>query len=86
MNRPLGKSVEQTPDKGNGDIEDLQRMVKKISNEIIDMERSEGEGNQGQRPYKPFIKRATKQTFAENSEEAKMIEFQMKGCKECRPL
>jgi hypothetical protein len=32
-------------------------MVKKLSNEIIDMKRSAGEGNQGQRPYKPFFKR-----------------------------
>jgi hypothetical protein len=31
-------------------------MVKNLSNEIIDMERSAGEGNQGQRPYKPFFK------------------------------
>jgi hypothetical protein len=32
-------------------------MVKKLSNEIIDMKRNEGEGNQGQRPYKTFFKR-----------------------------
>ena len=32
-------------------------MVKKLSNEIIDMKISAGEGNQGQRPYKPFFKR-----------------------------
>jgi hypothetical protein len=32
-------------------------MVKKLSNEIIDMKRNAGEGNQGQRPYKPFFKR-----------------------------
>jgi hypothetical protein len=57
LTRPPGKLVEQTPDKGNGDIEDLQCMVKKLSNEIIDMKRSAGEGNQGQRPYKPFFKR-----------------------------
>jgi hypothetical protein len=57
LTRPSGKPTEQTPDKGNGDIEDLQRMVKKLSNEIIDMKRSAGEGNLGQRPYKPFFKR-----------------------------
>ena len=28
-----------------------------------------------------FIKRATKKTLADNFEEAKTIEFQMKGCK-----
>jgi hypothetical protein len=32
-------------------------MVKKLSTEIINMKRSVGEGNQGQRPYKPFFKR-----------------------------
>jgi hypothetical protein len=32
-------------------------MVKKLSNEIIDMRRNVGEGNQGQNPYKPFFKR-----------------------------
>jgi hypothetical protein len=57
LTRPSGKQAEQTPDKGNGDIEDLQCMVKKLSNEIIDMKRNAGEGNQGQRPYKPFFKR-----------------------------
>jgi len=31
-------------------------MVKQLSNENIDMKRSVGEGNQGQRPYKPFFK------------------------------
>ena len=29
-----------------------------------------------------FVKRAAKQTLTENFEEAKTIEFQMKGCKE----
>ena len=29
---------------------------KKLANEIIDMKRNIGEGNQNQRPYKPFLK------------------------------
>jgi hypothetical protein len=33
-----------------------------------------------------FVKRASKQYLVENFEEAKMIEFQMKGCKEGQPL
>ena len=53
--RPPRKQIEQGPEKGSGDIEYLQRMVKKLSNKIIDMKRSAGEGNQGQRPYKPFF-------------------------------
>jgi hypothetical protein len=57
LTRLSGKQVEQTLDKGNGDIEDLQRMVKKLSNKIIDMKRNTGEGNQGHSPYKPFFKR-----------------------------
>jgi hypothetical protein len=57
LTRLPGKPDEQTLDKGNGDIEDLQHMAKKFSNEIIDMKRSAGEGNLGQRPYKPFFKR-----------------------------
>jgi hypothetical protein len=56
LTRPPGKQIEQGPEKGSGDIEDLQCMVKKLSNEIIDMKRSAREGNQGQRPYKPFFK------------------------------
>jgi hypothetical protein len=53
--RPPGKQAKQGPKKESGDIEDLQRMIKKFSNEIIDMKRSVGEGIQGQRPYKPFF-------------------------------
>ena len=56
MTRPPRKQTEQAPEKGSGEIKDLQRMVKKLSNEIIDMKRNIGEGNQGQRPYKPFFK------------------------------
>jgi hypothetical protein len=55
LTRPLGKQMEKGPEKGSGDIEYLQRMVKKFSNEIIDMKRSSGEGSQGHRPYKPFF-------------------------------
>jgi hypothetical protein len=54
---PPGKKIDPIPDKGNGDIEYLQRMVKKLSNKIIDMKRNAGEGNLGQRPYKPLFKR-----------------------------
>jgi hypothetical protein len=32
-------------------------MIKKLSNEIVDMKRSVGEGNQVQRPYESFFKR-----------------------------
>jgi hypothetical protein len=57
LTRPPWKQAEQAPEKESGEIEDLQRMVKKLSNKIIDMKRSLGEGNQCQRPYKPLFKR-----------------------------
>jgi hypothetical protein len=57
LTRPLGKQVEQAPEKGNVDIEYLQCLVKKLSNDIIYMKRNTGEGNQGQIPYKTFFKR-----------------------------
>jgi hypothetical protein len=36
-------------------MERLQRMVKKLSNEIVDMKRNTGEGTSNPRPYKPFL-------------------------------
>jgi hypothetical protein len=56
LTRPLGKQTEQGPEKEGGDLENLQRMIKKLSNEIVDMKRSVGEGNQIQSPYKLFFK------------------------------
>jgi hypothetical protein len=56
LTRPSGEPTDQNPNKGNGDIEDLQRLVNKLSSEIIDVKRSAGEGNQGQNPYNPFFK------------------------------
>jgi hypothetical protein len=38
-------------------MESLQRMVKKLSNEIIDMKRNEGEGTSNPRPYKHFFRK-----------------------------
>jgi hypothetical protein len=46
LTRPLGKQTEQTSEKGSGEIEDLQCMVKKLSKKIIDMKISTGAGNQ----------------------------------------
>jgi hypothetical protein len=45
--RPPGKQTEQGPEKGSEDLEDLQRMIKKLSNEIVDMKRTVREVNQG---------------------------------------
>jgi hypothetical protein len=38
-------------------LESLQRMVKKLSNKIVDMKRNAGEGTSNPRPYKPFFRR-----------------------------
>jgi len=57
LDRPLGKQIESTPDKGNGEIEYIQCMINKLSNEIIYMKRNATEGDIGQRPYNPFFKR-----------------------------
>ena len=57
LTRTPGKKSEQAPEKGSGDIEHLKCMVKKLSKKNIEMKISVGEGNQGQRPYKPFFKR-----------------------------
>jgi hypothetical protein len=56
LTRPSGKQVEQTPDKGNGDIEDLQCMVKKLSNEIIDMKRMQGRETKAKGPISLSLK------------------------------
>jgi len=55
LTKPPSKKIEQGLEKGSGDIEDLQRMINKLSNEIIDMKISAREGNQGKRPYKPLF-------------------------------
>jgi hypothetical protein len=54
--RPLGKQVEQNIEKESVYMESLQRMIKKYSNEIVDMKRNEGEGTSNQRPYRPFFR------------------------------
>jgi hypothetical protein len=56
FSRPSGKPAEQTPDKGNGDIEDLQCMVKKLSNEIIDMKRVQGRETKAKIPISLSLK------------------------------
>jgi len=55
LTRPPRKQTEQGTQKEGGDLENLQRIIKKLSNEIVDMKRSDGEGNQNQRLYKPFF-------------------------------
>jgi hypothetical protein len=56
LTRPLVKKTKLGLDKEGGDLKKLQQMTKKISNEIVDMKRSVGEGNQNKIPYKPFFK------------------------------
>jgi hypothetical protein len=51
-----GKQVDQNNEKDSTDMESLQRMIKKLSNEIVDMKINVGEGTSNQRPYRPFFK------------------------------
>jgi hypothetical protein len=53
----LGKQTEQNIEKDNTNMERLQRMVKKFSNEIVDMKRNAGEDTSNPRPYKPFFRK-----------------------------
>jgi hypothetical protein len=57
LTRPPIKQTELGLDKEGGDLENLQRMIKKLSNKIIDMKRSVGEGNQNKIPYKTLFNR-----------------------------
>jgi hypothetical protein len=52
-----GKQTEHNTEKDNADMESLQRMVKKLSNEIVDMKRNAGEGTSNPRSYKPFFRK-----------------------------
>jgi hypothetical protein len=44
-------------DKDSMDMESMQRMIKRLSNEVIDMKMNNGEGTSNQRPYRPFFRR-----------------------------
>jgi hypothetical protein len=55
LTRPPVKQIELGPNKEGGYLEIQQWMIKKLSNDIIDMKMSVGEGNQNQRFYKPFF-------------------------------
>jgi hypothetical protein len=50
LTRTPGKQVEQQIEKDNTNMDSLQRMVKKFSNEIVDMKRNAGEGTSNPRP------------------------------------
>jgi hypothetical protein len=56
LTRLPGKQTEQGPKKGSGDIEYLQRMVKKLPNEIIDMKISAGKEMKARGPINHFLK------------------------------
>jgi hypothetical protein len=56
LNIPPGKPTEQGPKNGSGDIEYLQRMIKKLSNEIVDMKRSAGKETKVKGLIKPFLR------------------------------
>jgi hypothetical protein len=55
LTRSPVKKTELGPDK-EGDLENLQWMIKKLSNEIVGMKRSVGEGNQIKDLINPSLK------------------------------
>jgi len=57
LTRTPDKQDEHDFEEDNVDMESLQRMVKKLSNEIVDMKRNVGEGTSNPRHYKPFFKK-----------------------------
>jgi hypothetical protein len=57
LTRPPGKKDEQHIEKDNTYMESLQRMVNKLSNEIINMKINPGEGTSNVGPYKHFFRK-----------------------------
>jgi len=51
-------SKQPTYDRENNsmDMESMQKMIKKLSNEIVDIKRSIREGTSNKKPYSPFVK------------------------------
>jgi len=55
--RPQPKETIEGKNKDAMNMVSKQRMIKYLSNDIIDMKRNIGEGTSNQRPYKPFLRR-----------------------------
>ena len=53
------KTNTEKKDKDPTDMESMQRVLKQIKNELIDLKKSKGEGN---KPFKPFMKKRTDST------------------------
>ena len=55
-NNEISKSELDKKDKDPTDMESMQRIIKQLTNEIIDLKNNKGEGN---KPFKPFLKKKT---------------------------
>jgi hypothetical protein len=56
LTRPLVKQIELGLGKEGGDLENLQQMIKKISNELVDMKRSLGRETKIKDLINPYLK------------------------------
>jgi hypothetical protein len=45
------------PDKESKDIDNVVKMVKKLSNEVVDLKKNVGEGSSKPRTFRPFFKK-----------------------------
>jgi hypothetical protein len=55
FSRPQGKKPLESNEKDTTDMESLQRMIKKLSNEIMDMKRNVGEGSSYSNTLQTFL-------------------------------
>ena len=55
-NKGISKSDSEKKDKEPNDIKSMQRVIKQLTNEIIELKKNKAEGK---KPFKPFLKKKT---------------------------
>jgi hypothetical protein len=53
----IWKGTLQPPEKETKDLNSVVKLVKKLSNEVVDLKKNVGEGISRPRPFRPFFKR-----------------------------
>lgn len=56
-NNPRTQTTPEPKAKDSLDLENLQKVIKRLTDEIIDGKRNSGEGPSNKRPYRPFLRR-----------------------------
>ena len=56
MNKGIPKSDLEKKEKDPMDMESMERVIKQLTNQIIDLSKNKGEGK---KPFKPFLKKRT---------------------------